>query len=399
VSKLLIECDPRRFAWLAGTLALLVSGPISAESAHRAHLLAVGTLVSASGEGLDSGNTSTTHFAIPRQPNVAFRTRLSGGIGQPLASDAAGNLFVAHGEPRLSKLSPDGRQLWSRRLEAEAVAPPMITTGGEVAVITLGGDISLFSAIGAELGTTPLPFSDPRRHTLGLPLSTGGLAVASGNELFELSSDGQVLRQGHAKSPVISLAESGPSLLAVSDNGAIAEARASGDFEPIGSFGGPVTEGAAARDGRLYAVVDSHELAAFELKTGTTKIVANDFAVAWSGPPVVLGSGGFALVVDGGFVSVRAPNGSETLRVALLEGRTFDPLLRALRPARVIGDDTSALVAVRSSSDALVLVPDGHAVRLEDTACLDPFRPTPTRRGLALACRSGQLFIVSDKAP
>jgi hypothetical protein len=99
-------------------------------------------------------------------------------------------------------------------------------------------------------------------------------------------------------------------------------------------------------------------------------------------------------------LSLHAANGAETLRVSLTEaGRAFDPALRALRPALAIGDLTGAIAATRAGTDALVLQPDGKAQRLDDTSCLDPFRPTPTRFGLVFACRSGQLFGVSDKAP
>lgn len=389
----------RRAALIASALACL-PGTSAAESARVAHTLVIGEMVtSASGEGLDSGSSGTVHEHFPRAPVVSFRTRLAGGIAEPPASDAAGNLIVAHAEPRVSKLSPEGHELWSQRLEAEPAAPPIITRNGTIAIITQKGDSVALTETGAELATHPLPLSDPRRRARAIPLAHGGLAVASGSEIVELGATGEVLRQGHAKSTVVALVQSGASLLAVADSGGISEARPSGDFELIGRFGGAVTEGAAERNGVLVAIVDGHKLVAFELASHATRVLASDFAVSWSGAPIAFERGGFALVADGGFVSTYAASGAELARVSLLENRGFDPTLRSLRPARLVGDSESAIIAVRPASDAFLLAADGHAQRLEDTACLDPFRPTPTAHGLALSCRSGQLFMVSDKAP
>ena len=65
----------------------------------------------------------------------------------------------------------------------------------------------------------------------------------------------------------------------------------------------------------------------------------------------------------------------------------------------MVSDPRGAIAAVQSGNDALVLRAGGSALRLDDTSCLDPFRPTPTPDGIVFACRSGQLFGVSDKAP
>jgi hypothetical protein len=106
------------------------------------------------------------------------------------------------------------------------------------------------------------------------------------------------------------------------------------------------------------------------------------------------------LVADGGFVSVRAKDGAESARVALsAAGQGFDPASRGLRAALLVSDQQGAIAAVRGGTDALVLGASGSALRIDETSCLDPFRPTPTPRGLVFACRSGQLFGVSEKAP
>jgi hypothetical protein len=186
----------------------------------------------------------------------------------------------------------------------------------------------------------------------------------------------------------------------VSDNGSVQVARATGDLQLIGSFGGNVPEGAAISAGKVFAVVDGHKWSALDLTTGRVVTLANEPGVALTGPVAVLDAPSAALVADGGFVSLRGKDGAESARVALSAGtQGFDPALRGLRPAVVISDQRGAVAAVRGGSDALVLREDGSALRLDDTSCLDPFRPTPTKGGIVFACRSGQLFGVSDKAP
>ncbi len=41
----------------------------------------------------------------------------------------------------------------------------------------------------------------------------------------------------------------------------------------------------------------------------------------------------------------------------------------------MVSDQTGALAAVRGGNDALVLRDGGNALRLDDTSCIDPFRP------------------------
>jgi hypothetical protein len=69
-----------------------------------------------------------------------------------------------------------------------------------------------------------------------------------------------------------------------------------------------------------------------------------------------------------------------------------------LRAALLIVDRAGGVAAVRSGSDALLLRADGNALRFDDSACLDPFRPTPLPGGIAFTCRSGQVLVVSDRA-
>jgi len=372
-----------------------------AEDAIHAHRFVVGKgSALASSEWLDAQNSGRARIRFPLTPEIAFRVRLSGGIGQAPASDSTGNLIIAHGEPRVSKLDGRGRTLWSKRLESETICAPVLLSDGHILLVTHDGTtLVLEPTSGQPLYEGALPFAESRHRTLSIPTESGGALVASGTELVELDSRARVVRQTHVPPNVTSVAEFGRGLLAVSENGALSVAHESGDFELVGQLGGAVSEGAAVQNDRVFAVVDGHKLVAFDLKRGNATELASDPAVMLGGPPVLFANQSSLIVADGGFLSLHAANGSESFRVPLAEAsHAYDPANRGLRPALAITDSAGAVAASRSDNDSLILTPDGKAQRLDGTSCLDPFRPTPSAFGLVFACRSGQLFGVSDKA-
>jgi len=389
----------RAFSLIAGCLALL-SAPSSAREAQRVQRFVVGPGTAlAACEGLDASNDNRARIRFPVAPELGFRTRVAGGIGQAPASDAQGNLIIVHAEPRLSKLDAKGRTLWTERLGSEASSAPVLTSAGTILVVTRDAEALFYSNSGKLQARRALPLNDPRRRSLAIPTSNGGALLASGSDLLELDERGALVRQLHASSTISTIAQANAALVLVSDNGNVQLARATGDLELIGSFGGNVPEGAAVAAGKVFAVVDGHKWSALDLTSGQVVTLANDPSVTLTGPVALLDPPAAALVAEGGFVSVRSKDGAESARVPLSVGQSFDPALRGLRPALVVSDQRGAVAAVRSSTDALVLREDGHALRLYDTSCLDPFRPTPTKAGIVFACRSGQLIGVNDRAP
>ena len=391
-----------RFSLFVGCLAWL-SAPCSARDARRVQHVVIGRgSALAACEGLDGSNGNHARSPFPAALQLAFRTRLAGGIGQAPASDEQGNLIVVHVEPRLSKVDSKGRTLWSERLPSEANCAPVLTSAGSILVVTREGEALFYSSLGKLQAKRALPLSDPRRRSFAIPTGNGGALLASGNELVELDERGAVVRLLHGSGTFSSISEAGAALVLVSENGSVQVARATGDLEMIGSFGGSVPEGAAVSGGKVFAVVDGHKWSALDLSTGRVVTLANEPSLALSGPPTLLDAPAAALVAAGGFVSLRSKDGIESARIALnpSSGQGFDPaLLRGSRAALVISDPRGAIAAVQSGNDALVLRAGGSAQRLEDTSCLDPFRPTPTLAGIVLSCRSGQLFGVSGKAP
>ncbi|MEP7051320.1 MAG: hypothetical protein ABJB12_13250 [Pseudomonadota bacterium] len=351
-------------------------------------------------EGVAIENSSRGRSAFPRAPELRFRTRIAGGIGQAPASDELGNLIIAHGEPRLSKLDPRGHSVWSERLPSEASCTPTLLSNDSILVVTRAADVLSFRSNGKLQSKHVLPLTDPRRRTLCLPTESGGALIASGTDLLELSAGGELLRQTKARGNVTAIAESAAGLVAISDNGSVEVARTTGDFELVGSLGGTVPEGGAVQGAKVLAVVDGHKLVSLELSTGTLITLATEPALSLSGPPALFDNHGSALIADGGLVSVRGADGTETLRVSIAAASlAFDAAARGLRAAVLVSDGVGGVAAAQSGSDALVLSSDGRAHRIDNSACLDPFRPTPTRDGIVFACRSGQLFSVSGKAP
>jgi len=392
----------RARAGLFGPLAFvcsLSSAPSSARDAQRVQRVTVGRGAGlASCEGIDASNGNHARGNFPVAPQLAFRTRVAGGIGQAPASDAHGHLIIVHSEPRLSQLDAQGRVLWSERLTSEASSAPVLTSAGEILVVTRDGNVSLYSALGQLQAKHPLPLTDPRRRTLTIPTGNGGAWLSSGSELLELDERGALLRKLHAGGNISSIAEVHGLLVAVTDGGSVQVARATGELSSVGSFGGSVPEGAAVAGDQAFAIVDGHKWCALDLKTGQTALLGSEQSLTVSGPVALLEAPSAALVVGGGFVSVRAKDGSESARVPLnLTGQPFEPG-RAFRPALVISDARGALAAVQGGNDAVVLEPGGNALRIDETSCVDPFRPTPTAFGIVFACRSGQLFGLSDKA-
>ena len=391
----------RRALVLASTCALLCAATaFASHSPNQVQIIAVGRSAAwASCEGVEPSNSSRARAPFPHNPELSLRTRVAGGIGQAPASDELGNVIIAHAEPRLSKLDPRGHSLWSERLPSEASCTPTLLRSGSILIVTREADALLFQPSGKRSAKHALPLSDPRRRTFSIPTANGGALIAAGADLLELDASGELVRQARARGNVTALAEANAGLVAISENGSVELARATGDFELVGNLGGAVPEGGAVQAGKVLAVVDAHKLVSLDLSTRQLATLATDPALSLSGPPALFANRGSALVADGGLISVRAADGAETLRVSVAAaGMAFDAAARGLRAALMLSDGAGGVAAARSGSDALLVNPDGTALRIDGSACLDPFRPTPTRDGIVFACRSGQLFGVSDKA-
>jgi hypothetical protein len=387
--------------WLGVLAAVgLCAGGSSARDANRVHTFVVGRgSAFAACEGLDAQNDQRASGRFPGSLELTLRTRVSGGIGQAPVSDREGSLIFVHAEPRLSKLDAGGRALWSQRLPAEATCSPVLMSGGSILVVTLDAQALLFSSTGTLQKKGPLAVAEPRRRTVAIPTASGGAWVGSGRDVLQFDADGTVLRQARLLGNVSALVEMGPDTLAIEENGTVEVARVSGDFRRLGTFSGSVLDGAAGKDDRVVALVDGHQVQTLHRVTGEVTTWVNDPSVALSGPLALLAAGGAAWVVDGGLISVHSSAGAETLRVPVgALGQPFNPSSRGLAAARLVSDDQGVIAAARSGMEAIVIGPDGSVARIEGTACVDPFRPTPTRSGVVFACRSGQIFAATGKS-
>ncbi len=387
-------------AFALGSALLFASrhGGLLAHDAQRVVAVTVGkSRALAACEGLDASNSGRARAAFPRPAVVHSRTRVAGGIGQAPASDRDGNLIIAHGEPRLSKLDAQGQSMWSVRLPSEASSSPVLLANGSILVVTRDADALLFQPGGKLAQQRALPLADLRHRVLSIPTVSGGALVASGSVLLELDAQAEVIRRLRARGTVTALAQARAEVIVIAENGSVEEAGVSGELELIGSLGGSAPEGGALQNGKVWAVVDSHQLVTLDLATGQRLTVATDFTSTFTGPLALFEDRGAVFVADGGFVSVRARDGTERARVSVAgTAQAFDPAARGLRAASLISDRAGGVLAVRGASDALLIAEDGALERLAGTACLDPYRPTPTRAGIVLACRSGQLFFVGN---
>ena len=393
---------PARRRAVAVTIAVaLGASTSSALDANRVHTFVLGRGTAfAAAEGLNASNDNRAPLRLPGHVALTLRARIPGGIGQAPVSDEAGALFIVHGEPRLSKLDAKARIQWSQRLPSEASCSPVLLSGGSLLVLTRNAQALLVLADGRPQRTVTLDLADPRKRTVAIPTANGGALLASGRDLIQLDANAEILRQSRLGSSVSSLAEAGSDAIAILENGTVEVAHAAGDFERVGSFSGTVPDGAAVDGRQVVALVDSHKLQRLDRVSGALLTLVEEPSVGLSGPLALLGAGGSAWVIEGGFVSVRNRSGAEILRVPVgMPGQTSDPALRGVPPARLIADDAGAIAAVRGGTDAVVVSANGAIERLDGTACLEPFRPTPTRSGLVLSCRSGQLFVVGGSAP
>ncbi len=387
-------------ALLCSLTLCVAASKVQARDTNRVQVLSVGRSAAlADSDGLDASNSNQSRTRFPKAPELSWRARLPGGIGQAPVSDEAGNLIIVHTEPRLSKLDGKGRTLWSERLPSEASCAPALLSDGSILIVTREAEALSFSANGAQQARGRVPFSDPRRRTLAIATHSGGALISSGSELVELDARAHIVRQTQLRGNACALLASGSDLIAVSDAGVVERGHPTGDFELVGGFGGNVNDGAALRAGKVLAIVDTHKWLALDLTSGRVTPLALDAASILSGPAALFETRGGALIVDNGFISLRDRDGTETLRVAIgAGGPSFDPTLRGQRAARVISDRAGALAAVQAGNDALMLAPDGSVARFEGTSCLEPLRPTPTLGGVIFSCRSGQLFGVSGRA-
>jgi hypothetical protein len=339
---------------------------------------------------LDARGSNQSKTLLPVAPELRSQARVVPPIvGQPMVS-SGGRLLVAHGVDRLSAIDAEGRTAWSVRLGTELASGPLLVAGGHTLLLARDGRLFEVSPAGSVRERGSLPWSAVEGTALGIPTADGGALFATGARLARVGSGGT--RGFHARiaDPIRALFEWRGRSLALGHDGSIWTRGTSGEPEEAGSFGQPVQKAALAGD-RLLALTD-HELCAFDLTTGRKKIL-------WSDPALDLHD--LALV---GAERVRLVGGKSALIELAADGRE---LSRLALPVGEVGSELGSVLTdargqalVRGTGSPLWSVtPQGDVAAAPGTACPDALRPAPIADGrVVLACRSGLLRVVSDRA-
>ncbi len=339
---------------------------------------------------LDARGSNQSKKLLPVTPELRAQARVVPPIvGQPMVS-GSGRLLVAHGVDRLSAIDAEGRTAWSVRLGTEVASGPLIVAAGRVLLLARDGRLFEVSPAGAVRERGSLPWSGIEGTALGIPTADGGALFATGARLARVGSGGT--RGFHARiaDPIRALFEWRGLSIALGHDGSIWTRGTSGEPEEAGSFGQPVQKAALAGD-RLLALTE-HELYAFELTTGRQKLLWSDAALDLHDLALV-GAERLRLVGGKSALIELAADGRELSRFALPAGEVGSELGHVLTDAR-------GQTLVRGAGSPLWSVtPQGDVSAALGTACPDALRPAPIGDGrVILACRSGLLRVVSDKA-
>jgi outer membrane protein assembly factor BamB len=397
VSKVADPVELRTARWAAALLALaLPAAALAHDSAVSATLGATGQRALASAAGIDARNSGSVRVALPENPAPSFHAKLSAPISQPPVADARGRLLVAHGAGKLSQLDAAGRLEWSVRVgpDSEASAP-VIARDETRWLITQAGEAVGFDARGGELYREGLPGLIETKDIELVPLASGGLALASARQIAELDRRGKIRWLGQAKEPVGSVLEARGALVAVTNGGQVLRRDAEGNLSALGELGGRVSSAAVAPDQRrLFAIVDHDDLLELDLATGQRRTLFSDAALPLSS--LAVGARGEVRLVASGRLLGFDDKGTEVFRALVSSGAWPGGAVAALPLV-----DSQGATAINLPDAGLVLVKaNGEVQAVAGSACPEPLRPTPIgARRLALSCRSGLVFGVSDRAP
>lgn len=334
--------------------------------------------------------------SLPENPRPFFQAKLAAPIVQPPVADSRGRLVIAHGTGKLSQLDDKGRLEWSVRLgpDSEASAPA-IARDETRWIITQAGEAVGFGPRGNELYRESVPGLLEAREVALVPLSTGGLALASARQLAELDRRGHLRWLASTPQAVAAVLEHHGALLGVGKGGLVLRRNAEGHWVELADFGAHVSVAALAPDERhVLAIVEHHTLVELELVTGRRRTIFSEPLASLSS--LAIGPRGeLRLLADGRLIGL-TETGKELFR-APVSTSTWAVIGEAPLPLV----DETGLTALNLPDTGLVIVKsDGEQRPVSGTACTEPLRPTPLgARRLALSCRSGLVLGLSDQAP
>jgi outer membrane protein assembly factor BamB len=408
------------------------------------HIVVVGAPKGAApAERVDAERSGRSKTKLPARPKEVWKKTLPSGTSFAPLVDGQGTFTFALTTSLVVRWSSEGKEQWRVQLPAAAAsavtvaAPPVLLSGGTIAVITSLGELVGISPSGSIRYTTPLGVSTSGGVRDGgvapLALDDGGLAIASGRTLMELSADGSVRARAQLDDAAIGALLPGPEgTIVTTASGAVYSFKPPGSPRKIGSFGGSVRKGAVRADDRtLYAVVDNRRIVALDIPTGSTHTRASaGLLLGGFDAPVAVGPGGAAVTgAYAGLVLSFDPSGTEKLRVSIDPSlsltapdggapvSTSSPLSPPpypggpggsfglgqlptidMRPSPPVLVDSDGRVAfVRASGRAGIIAPDGNMTLLNERVCNRPssLQPAASKK-LLITCEEGTVALYAD---
>lgn len=369
-----------------------------------AHELRVGTprgfAISAR---LDAARTGRAHSALPRNPRIVWRSRVTGSIDWPAVIDQHGSIALVS-TVSLTQISSVGAVEWVLGFEsAPPVTAPALTSDGLRVLLTASGELLGISARGHIRKRAQLPLRVVRSAVPLLPLEDGGLIVATSGDVLRLDANYAIVAQARVNDEVRSVVVSGHGLLIATELGDVYGWASPVPLTKLGSFGGRTPEGAAlSSPERLTAVVDHARIVDFDVVTHSRFLRTSSAGAALLGPPAITAHGESRVLSTDGLLLGHDPAGRETVHMAVElapNGAERGFALAGAAPPLLV--DPQGLVAfARPGSQVGVVDLNGEIRTADGSGCFDPVSLTPAGPArLLLACRSGQLWLLSDKGP
>ncbi len=240
---------------------------------------------------VDGQRTALTRAPLPRGPlRIAWRRPLALTIDRaplvPLSGDvlvvgSRGDVVTLDGDDGSEKLRVGAGPLGTAAATLTSDGTLVFLTPLGEAVGVRGAQIRYRTRIGSERGVST--------RVSPLPLDDGGVIVAAGAELAALDADGAIrARRTLPEAAVVPLVDARGMAIAIAASGVAYGWAPDREPQRVGSFGGPVDEGAAFDGVRsLIAVIANRQLVALDLDRGIATTRTAPTTGLLLGPPAL----------------------------------------------------------------------------------------------------------------
>lgn len=311
--------------------------------------------------------------------------------------DSDGSIVIAASAAELVQLDARGKEQWRHNVGMSVpTAGPVILNDGTRVVATALGDVVGFDRAGSlRFRTSVAAFgTDPR--VAPLARDNGTLVIAVGTHLVVLGSDGTVHDSVDVGDPLVgTLAESGPGIVATTNNGRVIRWSPPAAVTTVGRLKGSSRTGVVVADAhRLLAVVDVARLVEMNLQSGAITVRLD--AAGLQGPPAVDAAGAaYVTTATGTIARVTAAGPVQYIVLGTQPVEATDAGSPAPASqqgtAPVVVDDHGRIAFAREDGRVGVVV-SGTPVFASQAGCSTPFGVVPAgAQRFLVACRDGVL--------